>query len=220
MTFPSLDVFEVPAACAERAEEIATRIPPWTRELLAHLPKPARAVFLLHQAHVSAEDIGAAIGRSQFWVRLYHAEIERRVVRAARAGARLLRPEPLLASHADRPPVPIDCRASLDLSIDEIVTSVRTANHLWDLRTGLHQVGELVDLSMEEAIKHLGLRAVRELMEGLGKLGLRFGMDVGDWVNPLGHRRPVSLMPRTPSLRRPRRRRRSATLRQVSKSAV
>lgn len=160
----------------------ASSVDPWTRELVAHIEEPARGVFLLRRMGVPFREISEEVGRSAEWVRRLNAETERRVVRAARAGARVLKAKPidlLVAQHADCPSVPDERRASLDVAIDALEISVRASRDLDRLQ--VCRVGELAALPIRKAIKQLGRSTVQELVGELGKLGLRFGMNVGSW---------------------------------------
>jgi hypothetical protein len=73
---------------------------------------------------------------------------------------------------------------NLSRSVDELELSVRTANSLRE--AGITYIGELVQKTEHDMLttKNFGRKNLVELNEILAEMGLRLGMDVGDWSAP------------------------------------
>jgi hypothetical protein len=82
------------------------------------------------------------------------------------------------------PPASAAGNENLSRSVDELEMSVRTANCLQN--EGIHYIGELVQKTETDMLKtkNFGRKNLMELNEILAEMGLRLGMDVGDWSAP------------------------------------
>jgi DNA-directed RNA polymerase subunit alpha len=74
--------------------------------------------------------------------------------------------------------------ANLDKSVNELELSVRSINCLQN--ASIRHIGELVQKTEAEMLKtkNFGRKSLNELKEILEGMGLRFGMDVHEWVPP------------------------------------
>jgi hypothetical protein len=171
-----------PFRAIDVAEE-ESRLPPWTRELLACLRTRPRTAFVLRHAGMTYGQVALHLGISSSRVKQLCAAAEKRMVAAARRGATVHRPAS--RGHACAPAgpcqVPDHLRPVLESPIDILELSVRSHNSLWS--RGVRSVGDLVRLAEIDVlkIKNLGHKSFREVVAALAHIGLHLGMDVGDW---------------------------------------
>lgn len=76
--------------------------------------------------------------------------------------------------------------ATLDLSIEELELSVRTATCFQDAE--VRHIGQLVQMTEVDLLrtKNFGRKSLKEVREVLSEMGLELGTKLEDWTPPSG----------------------------------
>lgn len=170
---------------------LESRLPPWTRALLAAVAQDRqREALILRASGQTLREIGERLGVTGARAGDLVERATRKMTEVAERAVHEHAIAPSVHPHqpglcpAHRCEVPRDMYAVLDLP----VTALRLGPHpRWTLMSyGIEHVGQLVEYDEHRLLQfnNMGYRGIGSVRKALAQLALHLDMDVGDWKPP------------------------------------